>query len=136
MFLKRRKIPLKLGGSWPISRVLSWTTIHLGCASPHTSSNLPGNSVGHTECSPIWSCSRWGLPCHICYQMRGALLPHHFTLTDPHRNEDRRYIFCGTFRQLALPRRYLAPCPMEPGLSSLCTKQKAIAWPTPARSIP
>ena len=92
--------------------------------------------MGHTECSPIWSCSRWGLPCHICYQMRGALLPHHFTLTDPHRNEDRRYIFCGTFRQLTLPRRYLAPCPMEPGLSSLCAKQKAIAWPTPARSIP
>jgi hypothetical protein len=31
--------------------------------------------------SPIWSCSRWGLPCHACYQPRGALLPHHFTLT-------------------------------------------------------
>ncbi len=30
---------------------------------------------------PIWSCSRWGLPCRRCYQRRGALLPHHFTLT-------------------------------------------------------
>ena len=30
----------------------------------------------------------------------------------------RRYIFCGTFRGLASPRRYLAPCPTEPGLSS------------------
>ncbi len=30
----------------------------------------------------------------------------------------RRYIFCGTFRRLAPPRRYLAPCPVEPGLSS------------------
>jgi len=30
----------------------------------------------------------------------------------------RRYIFCGTFRGLASPRRYLAPCPSEPGLSS------------------
>jgi len=31
--------------------------------------------------SPIWSCSAWGLPCqwHCCH--RGALLPHHFTLT-------------------------------------------------------
>ena len=29
-----------------------------------------------------------------------------------------RYIFCGTFRRLAPPRRYLALCPMEPGLSS------------------
>ncbi len=34
------------GGSRPVSRVLSWTTIHLGCASPHTSSNLPGNYAG------------------------------------------------------------------------------------------
>src|SRR5690606_29902436 len=32
--------------------------------------------------------------------------------------ETRRYIFCGTFRRLAPPRRYLAPCPLEPGLSS------------------
>jgi len=31
--------------------------------------------------SPIWSCSRRGLPCHRCYHRRGALLPHHFTLT-------------------------------------------------------
>ena len=26
----------------------------------------------------------------------------------------RRYIFCCTFRQLAPPRRYLAPCPWSP----------------------
>jgi len=36
---------------------------------------------GPRQCSPIWSCSGWGLPCHGCYQPRGALLPHHFTLT-------------------------------------------------------
>ncbi|MBS1202477.1 MAG: hypothetical protein H6R22_986 [Chromatiaceae bacterium] len=30
---------------------------------------------------PIWSCSGWGLPCHRCCHRRGALLPHHFTLT-------------------------------------------------------
>ena len=30
----------------------------------------------------------------------------------------RRYLFCGTCRGLAPPRRYLAPCPVEPGLSS------------------
>ncbi len=39
----------------------------------------------------------------------------------------RRYIFCGTFRRLTPPRCYLAPCPMEPGLSSPCG---AIVWPT------
>jgi hypothetical protein len=33
---------------------------------------------------PIWSCSRWGLPCQDRYRPRGALLPHPFTLTgDP-----------------------------------------------------
>ncbi len=34
--------------SRPISRVLSWAIIHLGCLSPDTSSNLPGNSAGRT----------------------------------------------------------------------------------------
>nr|VFK51686.1 MAG: hypothetical protein BECKTUN1418D_GA0071000_101014 [Candidatus Kentron sp. TUN] len=32
-----------------------------------------------------------------------------------------RYIFCGTFRGFTSPRRYLAPRPMEPGLSSIPT---------------
>jgi hypothetical protein len=30
---------------------------------------------------PIWPCSRWGLPCRTCHQIRGELLPRHFTLT-------------------------------------------------------
>src|SRR5688500_6326622 len=70
--------------------------ICLGWPSPATSSSLPAASrplsfdllrvrvgmvgVGHT--SPlIWPCSDWGLPCHLCYQRRGGLLPHRFTLT-------------------------------------------------------
>jgi len=74
-------------GSRPLSRVLSWAVIPLGCASPRTSSDLPGSHVGHMSRRlraarfPIWSCSRWGLPCRACYHARGALLPHHFTLT-------------------------------------------------------
>ncbi len=32
---------------------------------------------------PTWACWRWGLPCRDCHQSRGALLPHHFTLTGP-----------------------------------------------------
>src|SRR5204863_315697 len=31
------------------------------------------------------SCFRWGLPCRRCYQPRGALLPHPFTLAAPVR---------------------------------------------------
>ena len=107
---------------WPISRVLSRTIIHLGQASLLASSNLPKNDTGHicvhAHCSSIWSCSRWGLPCHNCYQLRGALLPHPFTLTH-HLKIDGRSTLCCTGRRLAPPRSYLAPCPLEPGLSSL-----------------
>ena len=71
-------------GSRPISRVLSRTAIHLGCASPRTSSDLPGSRAGHTlpildgsAGFPIWSCSGWGLPC------RGVLPPARCALTAP-----------------------------------------------------
>src|SRR5205823_1318663 len=52
---------------------------------------------------PIWSCSVWGLPCPPDYSNGGALLPHLFTLTPPPQSgQQRRYVFCGTFRQPAL----------------------------------
>jgi hypothetical protein len=35
-----------------------------------------------------------------------------------HGPRHRRFTFCCTVRGLAPPRRYLAPCPVEPGLSS------------------
>ena len=38
-----------------------------------------------------------------------------------------RYVFCGTFRRLAPPRRYLAPCPVEPGLSSLPSRAQRLS---------
>ena len=34
-----------------------------------------------SRAAPIWSCSRWGLPCRSRCRLRGALLPHPFTLT-------------------------------------------------------
>jgi len=124
--------------SRPISRVLSGATIHLGPASPRTSSDLPkspgGQPVPRTPkrhgYSSIWSCSRWGLPC------RGVLPPARCALTapfHPYRGRFRpgRYLFCGTFRGLAPPRGYLAPCPQEPGLSSRRRKRRAVAWPAP-----
>lgn len=30
---------------------------------------------------PVWPCSMRGLPCRVCCQTRGGLLPHPFTLT-------------------------------------------------------
>src|ERR1700693_217836 len=62
-----------------------------------------------------WPCSDWGLPCHACCQARGGLLPHRFTLTLWIKG---RSVFCGPFRRLTAPRRYLAVCPLELGLSS------------------
>ncbi len=73
----------------------------------------------------IWPCFRRGLPCHLCYHRRGALLPHPFTLT----YISRRFTFCCTFRRLTPPRCYLAPCSMKPGLSSP-NKLSATVWPT------
>ena len=78
---------------------------------------------GPRLCPSIWSCSRRGLPC------RRMLPPTRCALTAPfhpyrHQQElalwliRRRSALCCTFRRLTPPRRYLAPCPVEPGLSS------------------
>ena len=56
--------------------------ISLGCWSPNTSCNLPGDfgraALKHL---PIWSCSGSGLPCPSCHHEGGELLPRLFTLT-------------------------------------------------------
>ena len=105
--------PLR-GTSRPVSRVLSRIIIHLDRESPPGLERPTRKRRGPRHGFPIWSCSGWGLPCRSRYRSRGALLPHHFTLT----GRSRRYTFCCTGRRLAPPRRYLAPCPVEPGLSS------------------
>src|SRR5881392_486872 len=74
-----------------------------------------------------WPCSDRGLPCRACCQARGGLLPHLFTLTLWRKG---RSVFCGPFRRLAAPRRYLAVCPLELGLSSA---RHATDAPRPSR---
>ena len=77
---------------------------------------------------PIRSCSRWGLPSPSSLSRKdpasagptghpaaGALLPHRFTLTPTRIGA---VCLCGTFRRVAAPGSYPAPCPMELGLSS------------------
>jgi len=73
-----------------------------------------------------------------CCQSRGALLPHHFTLTHYLSQGNGRYTFCCTFRGFTPPRRYLAPCSAEPGLSSpraLAGRQTATVQLTQAQCI-
>jgi hypothetical protein len=51
-------------------------------------------------------------------------------LPDPTYAGHRRFALCCTGRRLAPPRRYLAPCPVEPGLSSPCLRKQRLSWPT------
>ena len=123
----------KKGGSRPISRVLSWAAIPLGPASPQDSSDQPGNDAGHVMV-PLLGLAPGG----VC---RAGLLPDsRCALTAPFHpcliplRGHRRSAFCCTVRRLAPPRRYLAPCPVEPGLSS-ARERDAAAWPASFLSV-
>jgi len=99
------------------------TAIRLRRPSPDACSSLPGSSRG-----PRSTILADGLLPYLALLQVGFTLPS--ALTDAVRSyrtisplpsgvdTGRRYIFCGTFRGLAPPRHYLAPCPVEPGLSS------------------
>ena len=132
-FLERKAVIRPAGrmpenqASQPISRVLSWTVIHLGPASLLGSSDLPGSSASHTNGSLFGLAPNGVCRATHCYQARGALLPHPFTLTFPvPKHTSWRSTLCCTFRGLSPPRRYLAFCSAEPGLSStrgLCQRR-------------
>ena len=106
-------------GSRPVSRVLSRTVIHLGCASPRTSSGLPGNSAGRAIV-PLFGLAPGGV-CPATTVASRAVRSYRTISPLPLAG---RYSFCGTFRRLAPPRRYLALCPVEPGLSSPALRQQ------------
>ena len=74
--------PQKKVQSGPISRVLSKTIIPLGAPSPTRSSNLPASDAGHAMDAYL-VLLQVGFTVPVCYQTRGALLPHRFTLTAP-----------------------------------------------------
>jgi len=90
-----------------VSRILSAlhakeAVIHLELTSLSISSNLPDTTDTASSYMfvktlyPIWFCTERGFHCHVHYWTRGALLPHHFTLTVL----QQRYIFCCTIRRL------------------------------------
>ena len=116
--------------SRPISRVLSsWGCPHNGwpfiwniCCQMLRATNpsdKPKTALKPKfRATPIRSCSRWGLPCQFCYQNRGGLLPHLFTLTAAS---------CGGLFSVALSLGSPPPgvtrhlISVEPGLSSLAS---------------
>ena len=94
-------------------------TIHLGCLLPNTSCDLPEQQgikacPMRTSAVPIWSCSERGLPCRLCCQIRGGLLPRRFTLT-PHGGGLFSVALSVGSRRPAVSRLSAF---MEPGLSS------------------
>ena len=90
---RRRPTGWEIRGKWkvrrPVSRVLSpcggWPFLwDARCRAPRATD--PGGDAETPlpvarRAAPIWSCSRWGLPCRFRYRSRGGLLPHRFTLT-------------------------------------------------------
>ena len=72
--------------------------IHLGHPLPDASRDRPGRRPENMPfTAPIWSCSRWGLPCRPRRRGRGALLPHPFTLTRRVRTLGRAVCFLWHF---------------------------------------
>lgn len=98
-YIKSKKLQISL------SRILSCVIIHLR--------ELPAVGYGHTMWQPICSCSGWSLPS---ITITSYLVSSYLTISP--LPASRRYLFCCTSRKLTLPRCYLAPCPLESGLSS------------------
>jgi len=106
--------------SQPISRVLSRAAIPLGATSPSPSSGLPGSTRGRTlrplaeprlpylALLQVGFAVPWDVAIHAVRSYRTVSpLPAPFPAL-------RRSTLCCTVRELALPRRYLAPCPLSP----------------------
>ena len=66
---KPSSVPLARGGSFLCERRLR-----------RRQAAYPGFRRSGPLLTPVWPCSRWGLPCRSRYRSRGALLPHRFTL--------------------------------------------------------
>ena len=91
----------------PVSVPRRAAVIPLGRASLPGSSNLPGSRTERAAPPPLFGLAPHGVyPAGADYSVRGALLPHLFTLTwNPGKNPSpRRYFFCGTFRETRFER--------------------------------
>jgi len=131
-------------GKWsgPISRVLSRASIYLGRRLPGASCGQPGanaasgrhrrprSAAADAAGRPLFGLAPGGVwPAGVLPHRWCALTaPFHPCPASPKRC--RAVCFCATFRRVAPPGCYPAPCPMELGLSSPACAG-ADAWPTP-----
>ncbi len=104
-----------------VSRVLSAPLPgeRIICLSDPTRNPVPRDAERATPGSPIWSCTRWGLPCLRDCSWSGGLLPHLFTLTLLRRGFGGRFVFCGAFRRDASRRRLPRVSRAVPGLRGI-----------------
>ncbi len=112
----------RCSASKSVSGVLYWIVIYLDAQLPGRSSDLTRERDGPPPCSPIWSCSGWGLPSQTvtCLLVSSCL-------TVPPLPQKEAVYFCGTFLGVTPTGRYPAPCPMELRLSS-GTNVPATIW--------
>ena len=72
------------------------------------------------KCSPIWSCTGWGLPSFPGHPENWCALtaPFHPYPVPDRKSGAGRFTFCCTFLHVAATSCYEAPCPVVFGLSS------------------
>jgi len=128
--------------SRPVSRVLSRTVIHLDVRHRTPQATYPGTDTDRVVCQAF----TWQEFPYLVLLRVGFTVPSYVT-TDAVRSYRtisplpvlrkalRRYTFCCTGRGLTSPRCYLAPCPVEPGLSSLFRRNSATVQPTPKPAL-
>ena len=117
-----------------ISRVLSWTTIHLRQTSPSACSDLPESTAGRSS-GFLFGLAPGGVyHRRSCYQPRGALLPHHFTLTAATEVAEAVY-FLLHFPWARTPQALPGTLPY--GARTFLEQEplSAIVWSTHARSL-
>ncbi len=88
--------------------------MHLGRSFPTASSDPPEPSADHAI-GFLFGLASGGV-C-LAANVTARAVRSYRTLS-PLPPRGRRFAFCCTIRGLTPPRRYLAPCPMKPGLSS------------------
>ena len=110
--------------SRPVSRVLSRTSRprdgHSSGTCVATRLELPTRERGGPpHGSPIWNCSGRGLTSRSVSRPLVRSYRTFSPLPVSAEADHRPCRFCATFRRVAPPSRYEAPCPVELGLSSM-----------------
>ena len=109
------------------------TIISLGWRSPATSRGLPAAQTVRAEPRRLFGLAPTG-GCRAATVASRAVGFYPTVSPLPTGRTGRRFVFCGPVRRLAAPRRYLAVCPAELGLSStrLAASRDRHAPPLPA----